>query len=418
MSANRSAVSVLILLWMAFAMPIFAAGTLSPYSRYGYGEWCSTAFSASRSMGGLGYGMRNNTSINILNPASYTAVDSLTFMLDLGVSAKIDGFQTASNTSTLFNGNIDYVAIQLPVAKFAAISFGVSPLSTVGYDYSFTDVKDPYTSKDTLTIKQSFNGTGGMTQVYLGLSFDILDRVAIGVNGHYVFGNIAHHRKVSFPFEGNRYVATTQDENLYISAWLCDVGLQYHQPIGNDELVIGGAYSIKLPMRNKSVITTKTTLEEVIEDNQSTFDYPQTIGAGVSYRWDKRLLVGADVSWQNFADANYYGKTGQLNNRFVYAIGAQYVHKPGSKKYVENMEFRLGANYANSYIDIDNKSFDKWAITWGVGFPLPNTRTKLNLHMEYGQQGSVQVNGLLERYYEIGLGVSLNERWFVKRKLK
>ena len=396
---------------------IWAAGTVSPYSRYGYGEWRSSAFSANKSMGGLGFGVRSNSSINSMNPASYTAIDSLTFMLDLGVSGKIDGFKTASSTSTLFNGNFDYFAIQVPVAKFAAISFGVSPLTVVGYDYSFTDVKDPYTYKDTLTVKQSFNGTGGMTQVYLGVSFDILDRVSIGVNGHYLFGNIEHNRQVTFPNE-SLYKATTQKENLYVSAWLCDVGIQYHQPIGDDVLVIGGTYSLQLPMNNRSVITTQTTLVETKEDTESKFDFPQTVGAGISYQWNNRLLIGADVMWQNFAATHYYGKTNQLNDRFVYALGAQYVHNPTSKAYVERMAFRLGVNYANSYINIDNKGYDKWAITWGIGFPLPNTQTKLNLHMECGWQGSVAQNGLLERYFEIGAGVSLNERWFVKRKLK
>ncbi len=416
--SNRSIIIGLIAFLLTISTTaIWAAGTVSPYSRYGYGEWCSSAFGANKSIGGLGYGMRSKTSINSMNPASYTAVDSLTFMLDLGVKGKIDGFKTASSTSTLFNGNFDYLAIQVPVAKFAALSFGISPLSVVGYDYSFTDVKDPYTHKDTLTVKQSFNGTGGMTQVYLGLSFDILDRVSVGVNGHYLFGNIAHYRQVSFPYE-SLYIGTTQQENLYVSAWLCDVGVQYHQPIGDDELVIGGAYSLQLPMNNRSVITTQTTLIETIEDNESQFDYPQTVGAGFSYKWNNRLLIGADVTWQNFAATHYYGETNQLNDRFVYAIGAQYVHNPTSKSYVERMEFRLGANYSNSYINIDGKGFDKWAITWGIGFPLPNTLTKLNLHMEYGQQGSVVTNGLQERYFEFGVGISLNERWFVKRKLK
>ena len=38
--------------------------------------------------------------------------------------------------------------------------------------------------------------------------------------------------------------------------------------------------------------------------------------------------------------------------------------------------------------------------------------------MEYGQQVSIQEQGLIERYYNFGIGVSLNERWFVKRKLR
>lgn len=396
---------------------LWAAGSVSPYSRYGYGEWQSMSFSASQSMGGLGYGIRNNKSINAMNPASYTAIDSLTFMLDLGVSGTVDGFKSKSATSTLFNGNIDYVAIQVPLAHFAALSLGVSPTTTVGYDYSFTEMRNPYSHADTLTIMQTFQGTGGITQVYLGLSFDIFDRVAIGVNGHYLFGKIQHLRAVEFPYEA-LYEDTYQTECLYISAWLCDVGIQYHQPIGDDMLVIGGAYSLQLPMSNSSEVTTITNEEVIKEDNTLLYDYPQTVGAGLSYHWDKRLLIGADVQWQNFADAHYEGKTNMLNNRFTYALGVQYTHQLGSKKYIDNMDFRLGANYANSYINIDNKPFNKWALTWGAGFPLPNTMTKLNLHMEYGQQGSIQQNGLLERYFKIGIGVSLNERWFVKRRLR
>lgn len=415
--SSKSRIVGILCLFIVLVVPVWAAGTISPYSRYGYGEWQSMSFSANQSMGGLGVGIRSNKSINAINPASYTSIDSLTFMLDLGVSGIVDGFKSASATSTQFNGNVDYVAIQVPLAQFAALSFGISPLSTVGYSYSFLDKKPTFAYGDSLTIQQNFSGTGGMTQVYLGVSFDILDRVAVGVNGHYLFGNIEHYREVSFP-ENQLYTDTKQLEALYVSAWLCDVGIQYHQPIGKDELVIGATYSLKLPMNNRYEVTTMTNEIEVIDDNTLGFDYPQIIGGGISYNWQKRLLIGADVTWQNFADAAYYGEKNYFNDRFVYALGAQYTHAPGGKKYTDNMDFRIGANYANSYIDIDNKPFDKWAITWGIGFPLPNTMTKLNLHMEYGQQGSIQQHGLLERYYKIGIGVSLNERWFVKRRLR
>ena len=397
--------------------PVWAAGTISPYSRYGYGEWQSLSYSANRSMGGLGYGVRSNKSINAINPASYTAIDSLTFMLDLGVSGVVDGFESNSASTTQFNGNLDYVAMQFPLAKFAALSVGISPLTTVGYNYSFIDYKPTYGYNDTLTVKQSFYGVGGITQVYLGVSFDILDRVSVGVNGHYLFGKIQHNREITFPNE-TLYSSTKQQESLYVSAWLCDVGVQYHQPIGEDELVIGAAYSLQLPMNNRYEIITMTNEAEIIETDALAFDYPQVIGAGVSYNWQKRLLVGVDVSWQNFAQANYYGETNQLNDCLLYAFGAQYTHNIGGKRYIDNMDFRIGANYTNSYINIDNKPYDKWSLTWGIGFPLPNTNTKLNLHMEYGQQGSIQQQGLIERFYKIGIGVSLNERWFVKRRIQ
>ena len=49
---------------------VFAADTVSPFSRYGYGEFQNPVSGALLSMGGVGYGMRTNRVINPSNPAS------------------------------------------------------------------------------------------------------------------------------------------------------------------------------------------------------------------------------------------------------------------------------------------------------------------------------------------------------------
>lgn len=393
----------------------FAAGTTSPFSRYGYGEFQNSVSGALLSMGGVGYGMRTNRVINPSNPASYTSIDSLTFMMDLGLSGVIDGSKTELGRNTQFAGNIDYVSFQMPLADWAAISFGVNPLTIVGYKYNFTDTQPSYDYEDTLRVSQYFYGKGGITQVYLGLSFDIYDRVAIGVNGRYLFGNILHYREVGFP-DKSLFNPTISKNAIYVNAWQCDFGIQYHQLIGaDDQLVIGGTYSMKLPMKNTTEITSTTNIQDF--DNTSyEFEYPQTVGAGISYLWNNRLLIGVDVTWMELSNVKYYSKENVFTDRFVYALGAEYVHDPNSKSYVELMRFRLGANYSNSYAKVNGSDYNKWAITCGIGFPLPNTKTTLNLHIEYGQQGSVKNIGLVQQYGKIGIGVSLNERWFVKRR--
>lgn len=55
--------------------------TNSPYTRYGYGHLADQGSSNSKAMGGVAYGLRDGTQVNFANPASYTAVDSLTFIL-------------------------------------------------------------------------------------------------------------------------------------------------------------------------------------------------------------------------------------------------------------------------------------------------------------------------------------------------
>jgi hypothetical protein len=293
----------------------------------------------------------------------------------------------------------------------------LNPLTIVGYKYLFTDYQQSYNYETPLEVKQSFSGDGGVTQVYLGLSFDIFDRVAIGVNGKYLFGKIVHDRQVEFP-NSTLFKSTTYNNSIYVSAWECDFGIQYHQPIGKDDrLVIGGTYTMKLPMNNTTEIVTQTNIVDT-DNTKYEFDYPQTIGAGFSYLWDNRLLIGADVTWMELSKVKYYSKDNVFSDRFVYALGVEYMHRAESKSYVELMRFRLGANYSNSYVKVNGSDYNKWAITCGIGFPLPNTKTTLNLHLEYGQQGNLKNVGLLEQYGKIGIGVSLNERWFVKHRFK
>ena len=407
---------VYIILSLIFSLStIWAADTASPFSRYGYGEFQNPVSGALLSMGGIGYGMRTNKVINPANPASYSSIDSLTFMMDLGVSGVIDGCKTEAGRNTQFAGNIDYVSFQMPLAKWAAISFGLNPLTVVGYKYEFTDEQESYNYETPLQVKQSFSGEGGVTQVYLGLSFDICDRVAIGVNGKHIFGKIVHSRQVEFP-NSSLFNTTVYQNSMYVSAWECDFGIQYHQPIGlDDQLVIGGTYTMKLPMNNTTEIISQTNIIDV-DNSKYEFDYPQTVGAGFSYLWNNRLLIGADVTWMELSKVKYYSRENEFSDRFVYALGAEYMHNPESKKYVELMKFRLGANYSNSYAKVNGYDYNKWAITCGIGFPLPNTKTTLNLHLEYGQQGNLKTIGLVEQYGKIGIGVSLNERWFVKRR--
>ena len=166
----------------------YAGGTASPFSRYGYGEFQNSVSGALLSLGGVGYGMRTNRTINPSNPASYTSIDSLTFMMDLGLSGVIDGAKTNAGRNTQFAGNIDYVSFQMPLSKWAAVSFGLSPLTVVGYEYLNSSTQPMYGYDKSLEVKEYFTGEGGVTQVYLGFSFDIYDRVAIGVNGKHLFG--------------------------------------------------------------------------------------------------------------------------------------------------------------------------------------------------------------------------------------
>ncbi|HAC22022.1 MAG TPA: hypothetical protein DCF91_08005, partial [Porphyromonadaceae bacterium] len=141
--------------------------TNSPYTRFGWGQLADPSFGAGKAMGGIGYGLRNNKQVNPLNPASYSNVDSLTFMLDIGVTAQMSRFEQGGTSTKNINGNLEYIAMQFPIHKKLAVSIGLLPVSFVGYEYGSSEKVDG----SDVYATQVFNGTGGLSEVYGGISY-------------------------------------------------------------------------------------------------------------------------------------------------------------------------------------------------------------------------------------------------------
>ena len=68
------------------------SGTNSPYSQYGFGVLADQTSGFNRGMNGLGIGFRESNQVNFINPASYSSIDSLTFIFDVGVSGQLTNF--------------------------------------------------------------------------------------------------------------------------------------------------------------------------------------------------------------------------------------------------------------------------------------------------------------------------------------
>ena len=73
------------------------SGTNSPYSQYGLGELVDQSSGFNRGMNGLGLAFREHNQVNQLNPASYSSIDSLSFIFDVGISGQLTNFKEGKN---------------------------------------------------------------------------------------------------------------------------------------------------------------------------------------------------------------------------------------------------------------------------------------------------------------------------------
>ena len=402
---------------IASVVMIAQNNTNSPYTRYGYGQLEDDCFSRSQAMGGTSIGLRTKNSINSTNPASYSSIDSTSFIFEMGVSGLLSNFRSGGAQNTSFTGNLDYIALQSPITKWMGLSAGLIPYSYVGYNYKYTDsIQIPFEEEYNVYDK-TYYGTGGISQVYLGLSVDIADHLALGVNGYYMFGNINHYKAVSYNQSELTTTNTVMLSNLFIRSFNARFGLQYHETIGEKhKFNIGAIYEFRSGMNGRFEQTTTGT-DTLVMNSSELFEMPSLYGGGVTYTYDDRLMIGVDFMYQEYSKALYYGKCDTLANRMKMSVGAEYTHDPRGRRYVDRMAWRLGAKYNNSYATVNGKQAGDFSLTCGVGLPLRTSKTIINVNFEYGNIGGMMAT-LKENYFKFGLNFSLNETWFVKAKVR
>ncbi len=390
--------------------------TSSPYTRYGYGDIMESGYGQSTTMGGLSVGLRSSLFTNPGNPASYTAIDSLNFRIEAGVSCTLSKYSDGEQSSKESAGNLEYLAFHFPIKKWLATSIGIRPYSVVGYDNTYAITEKTNMTNDTLVSQYEYYGQGGVNQLYLGIGLRPFNAISIGANLLYHFGTMEHNSLVSF---NKDYIYPTQQrQKIKVNDLCANFGIQGSFKTGKEQhLDIGFTYQIKSELKSdatKSVITSDTTMLNYT----NLFDTPSSYGIGFVYHFNKRVLAGFDYKHTAWSQIRFFGeKPFEDVNKFAW--GLQYLPDEGGRKYFQRMYYRCGLNVSKSYYKINEQRTNKLAIDAGLGFPLSRNAnpTIINIGFEYGQNGESD-NGLIkEQYFKGTINVTINERWFVKRKL-
>ena len=384
--------------------------TSSPSSRYGYGELNDNLPTAYRAMGGVGLGMRSNKAINPAQPASYTACDSMTFMFDIAGSFLYTNYGDAYGQRNRVNGNLEYVTLQMPLwRQHIALSAGVTPYSAVGYNFSLSDsINSDY------HYTHTYSGEGGFTQVYGGLSFNICNWVALGVNAYYMFGDLTKLRSQSF-VETN-VKGASQTDFLSISSLRLRYGAQFFHTFGKHTVVLGGVFENKQRFSKSDYMQVETTTNDTVATMANAFEMPMMYGAGISYNYADRLTVALDYQCQDWTTAKYFDQENVLNSRQRWALGVEYRHDPLGRDYIDRVCWRLGANYSTSYA-MTTTNVPEFGISLGFGLPLRTVATMINTTVEYVHRGALDQGALSENSLRLVISAAIAENWFFKRKL-
>ena len=407
--------------------------TLSPYSMYGLGVLSDQSQGFNRGMGGLSIGLRGGTIVNMLNPASYSAVDSLTMIFDMGVSGQITNFKEGNVSMNRKSADFDYAVALFRVMPKMGVSVGVVPFSNVGY--SFTSSKPVANSK--LTSTGTYSGSGGFSQAFVGVGYEVIKGLSVGANLSYFWGK---YNKSLYNVSNESYAkTTTKTYGTTINSYKIDLGAQSQFALDKDNILTVGATLgighklgadaemsvLNVDPQTSVSDTTKVTLK-------NAFQLPMTFGVGATLLHKRSLTVGADYAFENwgniafpYSDDNtsvYEMSNSLLRNRHKITIGADWIPEPNPmarRSFFKRIHYKVGASYATPYYNIKGDDGPR-ELALSAGFSIPiinswNNRSLLNISAQWVNSSSK--NFIKENTFRINIGLTFNERWFAKWKV-
>jgi long-subunit fatty acid transport protein len=393
-------------------------GTASPYSFFGIGDVRYKGTSDIRSMAGIAV-EQDSIHINMDNPASYANLKNTTFAV--GGTYNTTKLKTSSESASARRTTLDYLAVGLPLGKFG-LGFGLLPYSSVGY-------KIESLATDASQNNNRFNGTGGLSKVFLGLGYKITPSLSFGADAHYNFGKI---ETSSLEFITGVPVGTRELNKVDLSGVNFDAGLMYQTKI-NKKLSFFSSlnYTLEstLSSTNKRSISTvmynasyDLSLVDAIDDVtiQKDLKLPSKLTIGVGIGEARKWLIGAQVSMRDAGSlAISYNNLDNVSyeKQQKYSLGGYYIPNYKSyTSYAKRIVYRGGFRYEKTGLVVNSESINDMGITLGIGMPITGSFSNINFGFEIGKKGTTTSGLVQENYANLSVGMSLNDKWFVKRK--
>lgn len=407
--------------WLTIAHIVLLSGsvfsqnnTSSPYSMYGLGELRFQSNPHNSAMGNAGIGMSSDNFLNTLNPASYSTLDSMTFLFEMGVDGKFSEYESRNETASSLDANFSYLALGFRINQWVSAGLGVNPFSSTGYEINTTSLIGGVQQEYPLSII----GSGDISRAYFTTSVTPTKKLSLGMKASYLFGNQSQNQYHDLTNAGT--VPISNETTDYFNNFYWEFGLQYQLQLKASTLRLGGIYNPRQQLQTRRVNTTYNSAGYTLqyeEESTGEFVIPEEIGVGFSWQKGKHLLLAMDVGMQRWSDESYDISGVQLDNNPYFHGGMDYLPSSNLRDaYYKRMNYRVGFQYAQSYLNLRDTQLDEVVLSFGFGLPIQNQKSRVDMSFEFGKQGTTTKSLIQENFFRFRLGFSLKDAWFTRPK--
>ena len=390
----------------------------SPYSYFGVGETNFSATVENQMMGG-NTAYYDSVHQNMNNAASLSKLKFVNY--SVGVDLKNTSYLSASTNEKSTAAAINYISVAIPT-KLLSFSFGIKPKTSVGYLLENDD------KSKTPPELNRFTGSGGVSNAFVSIGFELFKNWGFGFSSSYAFGNLNHyHTKILENIE--LYTRVSSESSVS--------GLDYnfstvYQKTFNEKITLYSSIiyqpEAKYKSRNNQTISTIDPNSSFGGDSEeidlsavglknTNIKIPNSLSFGLGLGQDKKWFLG--FNYMKNDEGGYKNELMGLDNvefksSQTYSIGGFLLPEYNSfTNYFKTLTYRFGLRYKSGGLYVNNQQINEIGVNFGFGIPLAGI-SSANLGFEFGQRGTTKASLIKEKFFSIRLGVSLNDLWFIR----
>lgn len=395
-------------------------GSTSPYSILGLGKHYPAQNIRNMGMGGVNVSNGSGLYSNFTNPALLPHNKLTVFEAGyLGEYKQLSDVNTVQNSLGV---NLGYINFGFPVSNKWTMGMGLRPLSSVNYTVSRTE-KIP--SRPTF-VEYEFTGSGGLSQVYFSNGFNLWKGFSLGLELQYIFGSINSDSKSTLKDGTSQYTVGVFDRTNYSKVNM-KAGFVYIMNLSEKYLLnIGATYQPKSNISASSLLSTqRRTLNDIKVDvdtlnfvTDQEVVYPSSYSFGVSIENTGKFVAGLDYTIENWSEYKDTEGLSPLKDGSRIGFGVEYTPDYSSvNSYFKRITFRAGVQYEQSPWNVSDNQLEDRSVSFGMSLPVMRNFSSISLAFQYGELTANSADLISEEYIRFNLGLTINDRWFVKRRV-
>lgn len=405
----------------------------SPYSAYGIGMPQDITSHNFRGQGLLGVSGITGEFTTLSNPALWGAA----FLTQASTGLQLSKFTLNDGTSTEETSNLssEYLQILLPLSRGKiGLSFGLYPVTRS--NFRILDF-DSFTSaiSDTVNRSSEVRSSGGVNKFEAGFGFKITDNIYFGYAPSVAFITLENSEEIFFDTPG--FFAQSQSTSITGAAFSQRFGISgtFRRLITEQDKISFGA-TINLPytieskreftsLKEINGIEREVNLTSLTNNAEGDVHIPLEASFGLGYAPSPLVNFSAEgvfQKWSEYKNEIEPSEEAVMSDRLKVGFGGQFhPYKKNSRAFFSRFKYSGGVSYDTGHLTIQGNDISTLWINTGLGILGRNSATSfpsVDLSFQYGFRGTTDNNLIKERIWTLGFSINLNERMFVRPKLR